>query len=130
MQIGWRLLPKVHTLLFRGTESEISLDAINVCAIARRDSSDSFRPLHPFGQFREIRLPIRCLHLRPTSTRELGWGIVEKAEPRGKFPWPPKAAMLSSQTSVSGRFVYGACLGSVRSYMRGNAAWGRKNRHI
>jgi len=43
MQIGRRLLPKVHTFQFRGTESEISLDAINVCAIERRDSSDSFR---------------------------------------------------------------------------------------
>ena len=65
MQIGWRLLPKVHTLLFRSTESEISLDAINVCGVERRDSSDSFRSLHPFGRFREIRLPIRCL--RPTA---------------------------------------------------------------
>jgi len=35
MQIGWLLLPKVHTLLFRGTESEISLDAINVCGVER-----------------------------------------------------------------------------------------------
>jgi hypothetical protein len=89
MQIAGRLLPKVHTLLFRGTESEISLDAIDVCAVERRDSSDSFRSLHQFGQFREIRLPIRWLQVRPSKTHELGWGIVEKAEARGKFPWPP-----------------------------------------
>jgi hypothetical protein len=66
-------------LLFRGTESEISPDAIDVCAVERQDSSDSFLSLHRFGQFREIRLPIRWLQVRPRKTRELGWGIVEKA---------------------------------------------------
>ena len=89
MQIAWRLLHKAHTLLFRGGKSEISLDARNVCAVGRRDSADSFRSLHPFGQLREIRLPIRWLQVRPTRNHELGRGIVEKAEPRGKFPWPP-----------------------------------------
>jgi len=29
------IVAQVHTLLFRGTESEISLDAINVCGVER-----------------------------------------------------------------------------------------------
>jgi hypothetical protein len=54
--------------------------------------------------------------------------IVEKAECLGKFRWLRVTAMLSSKKSDAADSLWG--VGRLRDVKRGNAAWGRKNRHV
>src|SRR4029453_16796222 len=69
-----------------------------------------------------------CAYVLPEACATTGT-IVEKEETQGNFHWPRRAAMISSQQLCSSRFVCGAS-GRLRwKYKRGNAAWGRKNRH-
>lgn len=79
--------------------------------------------------FPKILLSIRRLHADLGRPDELDRGIVEKAECLGKFLWLRGMAMLSSPKSVYSRFVVWG-VGRLCEVKRGNAAWGRKNRHV
>ncbi len=129
MQIASPLLHRVHNVRFANAESEISLDARNICAFATGKFSAPQRSQRLCAASHEIRCPIRWLHLPSRRNHELRSGIVEKEEAIRKFQWPRLAAMLCSETSVFQPIRVWGVVSAELEVKRGNAAWGRKNRH-